>query len=200
MLILAYAFAGALYSTFVTSILMYGFSLAIDGELSFISSLVFGSLISSTDPVTVLALLPANVDRRLYMMIFGESALNDAVAIILYRVFTSLASTGFGIDSFFISVFASAGVFIGSFIIGVLMALIYAKITKHIDIVGSDGAIFEGVMLLLFAYGSYILAEILKLTGIISIFFCGIAMSHYAYKNLAEETTRTMKVIYSTQI
>ena len=165
MLILAYAFIGALYSTFVTSTLMYGFSLAIDGELSFISALVFGSLISSTDPVTVLALLPSNVDRRLYMMIFGESALNDAVAIILYRVFTSLASTGFGVDSFFISVLASVGVFIGSFIVGVSTALIYAKITKHIEIFGSDGAIFEGVMLLIFAYCSYILAEILRLTG-----------------------------------
>jgi sodium/hydrogen exchanger 8 len=196
---------------------MYGFSAAIDGKLTFISSLVFGSLISSTDPVTVLSLLPSNVDKKLYMLIFGESALNDAVSIILYRFFTSLTEADLEFSSFVISVFVSAGVFLGSFLVGTIMALIYAKITKHIEITGSEGAIFEGVMLLIFAYSSYMLAEVLQLTGkfsftiteffdffinkkshmqtgIISIFFCGIAMAHYAYHNLAEETTRTMKV------
>lgn len=167
LLILSLAFIGALYSTFVTSIMMYGFSQAIDGQLTFISSLVFGSLISSTDPVTVLSLLPDNVDRRLYMLIFGESALNDAVAIILYRFFTSLSESDFGPAPFFISVLASAGVFTGSFIVGVTMALIYAKITKHIEIHGSEGALFEGVMLLIFAYMSYMLAEVLELTGML---------------------------------
>jgi NhaP-type Na+/H+ or K+/H+ antiporter len=193
-IILSLAFLGALFATFVTALLMWGFSQAIDGQLSFISALVFGSLISSTDPVTVLSLLPSNCDRRLYMLIFGESALNDAVAIILYRFFTSLSETDLSVAPFFISVFASAGVFVGSVFVGVSMALIFAKITKHINIQGHEGATFEGVMLLIFAYLSYLLAELLSLTGIIAIFFCGIAMAHYAYNNLAEHTVKTMKV------
>jgi sodium/hydrogen exchanger 8 len=48
-------------------------------------AMVFGAMISSTDPVTVLSLLPEGVDHRLYMLIFGESALNDAVSMILYE-------------------------------------------------------------------------------------------------------------------
>jgi sodium/hydrogen exchanger 8 len=194
MVILSLAFLGALYSTFITSLLMWGFSQAIDGQLSFISALVFGSLISSTDPVTVLALLPPDCDRRLYMLIFGESALNDAVAIILYRFFTSLSEADLSAAPFFLSVVVSVGVFIGSVIVGVGMALIFAKITKHINIQGHEGATFEGVMLLIFAYSSYLLAEVLSLTGIIAIFFCGIAMAHYAYNNLAEESVKSMKV------
>lgn len=77
---------------------------------------VFGALISSTDPVTVLSLLPEDVDKRLYMFIFGESALNDAVAIILYRFFVGLQADAdnLSILPFFMSILASAAVFLGT--------------------------------------------------------------------------------------
>ena len=52
-----------------------------------IPSLLFGSLISATDPVTVLAVFhDLRVDVDLYSLVFGESVLNDAVAIVLYRL------------------------------------------------------------------------------------------------------------------
>eukprot|EP00842_Homolaphlyctis_polyrhiza_P000321 jgi/Hompol1/128/HPOL_005240-RA len=195
--ILSLSLIGAFYSTFITSIIMWAFSqLVSDNGWTVIESLVFGALISSTDPVTVLSLLPSSVDRRLYMLIFGESALNDAVAIILYRFFTGLQAeaSDLGVLPFFISVIASFGVFLGSFCVGVIVAMIFAKITKHVWIEGYEGAIYEMIMLFIFAYSSYLLAEVLGLTGIISIFFCGIAMSHYAYSNLTDLTQRTMKV------
>ena len=51
-----------------------------------IPSLLFGALISATDPVTVLAVFhDLRVDFDLYSLVFGESVLNDAVAIVLYR-------------------------------------------------------------------------------------------------------------------
>ena len=51
-----------------------------------IPSLLFGSLISATDPVTVLAIFhDLHVDVDLYSLVFGESVMNDAVAIVLYR-------------------------------------------------------------------------------------------------------------------
>lgn len=54
--------------------------------LSIIPSLLFGSLISATDPVTVLAIFhDLHVDFDLYSLVFGESVMNDAVAIVLYR-------------------------------------------------------------------------------------------------------------------
>ena len=180
---------------------MYMFSRLITEEgWTFIESLVFGALISSTDPVTVLSLLPSNVDKRLYMIIFGESALNDAVAIILYRFFTGLQAHAddLGVLPFFMSVLASFGVFIGSFFVGIIVALVFAKITKHVWIDGYDGAIYEMMMLVMFAYTSYLLAEILSLTGIISIFFCAIAMAHYAHGNLTKLTQRTLKVTLRT--
>ena len=48
--------------------------------------LIFGSLISATDPVTVLAIFhDLHVEVDLYAMVFGESVMNDAVAVVLYR-------------------------------------------------------------------------------------------------------------------
>ncbi|KAJ3288556.1 hypothetical protein HK104_008102 [Borealophlyctis nickersoniae] len=193
--IISLAFIGALFSTFVTSVLMYFFS-KLFTPWSFIESLVFGSLISSTDPVTVLSLLPSSVDRRLYMLIFGESALNDAVSIILYRFFTGLADPKMrlGVGPFLLSVVASAGVFLGSFLVGVVFGLVLAKITKHVELDEHEAGTYEMTMVLVFAYMSYLLADVMGLTGIISVFFCGITMAHYAYGNLSETTTKTLKV------
>lgn len=62
-----------------------------DGEgFTPLEALIFGSLISATDPVTVLAIFGTQgADRDLYSLVFGESVLNDAVAIVLYQTFDS---------------------------------------------------------------------------------------------------------------
>ena len=53
-------------------------------KLDIVESFAFGSLISAIDPVATLAIFHAlDVDQVLYMMVFGESVLNDAVSIVL---------------------------------------------------------------------------------------------------------------------
>lgn len=53
-------------------------------DLTYIDSMIFGSILSATDPVTILAIFSQlKVDPQLYAIIFGESILNDAVAIVL---------------------------------------------------------------------------------------------------------------------
>lgn len=68
--------------------------------MTFIDSLLFGALISATDPVTILAIFSdLHVDVNLYALVFGESVLNDAVAIVLTRcVFCSLLIPCFYIE------------------------------------------------------------------------------------------------------
>jgi len=62
------------------------FSLISTHLFYFIFSFVFGSLISAVDPVATLAIFHAlNVDPLLNMLVFGESILNDAVAIVLTK-------------------------------------------------------------------------------------------------------------------
>lgn len=72
---------------FVYRALMYGFTYLmpnLKGSFTFLDTLYFGALISSTDPLTILAIFnDLHVDVNLYALVFGESVLNDAVAIVL---------------------------------------------------------------------------------------------------------------------
>lgn len=191
-IIFSLAFIGGILSTVVVALVMY-----FCAPISMVEALIFGSLISSTDPVTILAMLPPQTDRRLYMIIFGESALNDAVSIILYRFFSSLADPSIPLTAsqFFFSLFESLLVFIGSFLVGTVCALIFAKLLKHQNLT-HEAEIYEVTMLLVFAYTSYLLAEVFHLTGIISVFFCGVAMAHYAKRNLGPNSVLISKALF----
>ena len=70
------------------SVLVYIYSfLGLESlEVSLIECLIFGSTLSATDPVTILAIFNQyKVDPKLYTIIFGESLLNDAVSIVMYE-------------------------------------------------------------------------------------------------------------------
>jgi sodium/hydrogen exchanger-like protein 6/7 len=55
-------------------------------ELTLLECLIFGTTLSATDPVTILAIFKQyKVDPKLYTVIFGESLLNDAVSIVMYE-------------------------------------------------------------------------------------------------------------------
>ncbi|RMX59439.1 hypothetical protein pdam_00013046 [Pocillopora damicornis] len=92
--ILTYAFVGTTISCMVFGGTMYAYTMIdshhIDKNFDFLECLLFGALISATDPVTVLAIFhDLHVDVDLYALVFGESVMNDAVAIVLFRPLTS---------------------------------------------------------------------------------------------------------------
>ncbi|XP_070838868.1 sodium/hydrogen exchanger 6-like isoform X1 [Chaetodon trifascialis] len=99
--ILAYAFMGTVISCFVIGLIMYGFVFImkvvgqLGGDFYFTDCLFFGAIVSATDPVTVLAIFnELKVDVDLYALLFGESVLNDAVAIVLSSVLLRLEKQG----------------------------------------------------------------------------------------------------------
>jgi sodium/hydrogen exchanger-like protein 6/7 len=58
----------------------------VNGSTDFIECMMFGALLSATDPVATLALFQElNVDPQLYSLVFGESIINDAVSIVFFR-------------------------------------------------------------------------------------------------------------------
>ncbi|KAI2656825.1 Sodium/hydrogen exchanger 6 [Labeo rohita] len=88
--ILAYAFVGTVVSCFIIGLVMYGCVTMmkhighLGGDFFFTDCLFFGAIVSATDPVTVLAIFnELQVDADLYALLFGESVLNDAVAVVL---------------------------------------------------------------------------------------------------------------------
>jgi len=200
--IVAFAVVGTLASTFIVGYLV----LAI-GKLGWIDidtedpmeALLFGALISAVDPVATLSIMgnpELNCDPLLYSLVFGESVLNDAVAIVLFRVFYSYYGKEGGMTSSQIP--AAVGEFvtvsIGSIVIGVCIGLLCSFMFKHSGI-GSYPT-YEIGLLFLFAYGSYAMAEAVELSGIMALFFCGIILAHYNSYNLSEVSKDTADIIF----
>jgi len=179
--ICTYAFLGTLLSTAVV-----GFGVHLTGyvglcvPLTLLHSLCFGSLISATDPVTTLAIFQElGADLDLYALVFGESVLNDAVAIVLYQ--TAVSFQDIDVDSYNIwMAFLQFGtIFCGSVFVGVAVALFTSLLLKHTSLHEKEFEVNESGIVVLMPYISYVIAVALDLSGIIAILFCGIAMARY---------------------
>eukprot|EP00027_Filamoeba_sp_ATCC50430_P008809 CAMPEP_0168549282 /NCGR_PEP_ID=MMETSP0413-20121227/5018_1 /TAXON_ID=136452 /ORGANISM="Filamoeba nolandi, Strain NC-AS-23-1" /LENGTH=432 /DNA_ID=CAMNT_0008579655 /DNA_START=158 /DNA_END=1453 /DNA_ORIENTATION=- len=163
--ILLYAVAGTLVSAAVFG---YGlFFFAKTGAIGSIDrnhaleSLLFGSLISATDPVATLSIMGSpgtQVDPTLYSLVFGESVLNDAVAIVLFRTLSDFTGNNFTFGDFVSCV--------GRFILISLSSM-------------------------MFAYVSYLVAELAETSGVMSLFLTGVTMKHYPWYSISKEGQTT---------
>ncbi|KAJ3327811.1 monovalent cation:H+ antiporter, CPA1 (nhx1) [Blyttiomyces sp. JEL0837] len=163
--------------------------------MSLLDCMVFGSLLSSTDPVTILAIFhQMKVDPKLYAIIFGESILNDSVAIVLFTTLNQFHGKEITIANIFQGVGSFLGVFFGSLMIGVIIALICSLMLKHSYL--HQYPSLESCLISLLAYSSYLLSNAIQLSGIVSLLFCGIAMKHYGYDNMSVRSRRTTKYMF----
>lgn len=164
--ILVFAIFGTTISAVVIGAGLYILGLAeLSYELSFVESFAFGSLISAVDPVATVAIFHAlDIDPVLNMLVFGESILNDAIAIVLTTsilqsnnpAMSTSEAVITGMQQFFTTFFASAG-------IGVLFALTSALLLKYVDLRKNPSLEFG--MMLVFTYAPYALAEGIHLSG-----------------------------------
>lgn len=188
--IITFAILGTFISSVVTGILVYlGGLFFLMYRLPFQESLMFGALISATDPVTILAIFQElGCDTNLYALVFGESVLNDAVAISLYRTMLSVRQHAATNHSLFIAVWRFIETFFGSMSTGAAVALSSALLFKYAGLGIDNLQNLECCLFVLFPYLSYMLAEGLGLSGIVAILFCGIVMKHYTFSNLSENS------------
>lgn len=83
---------GTFIAIFVTSGLFYACSQGFE-PFTIKESFAFGSLISATDPVSVLAIFKEmDADPNLYAIVFGESIFNDAIGIVMYETVRDLGT------------------------------------------------------------------------------------------------------------
>ena len=200
------------------SVLVYIWSiLGIESlELSLLECLTFGTTLSATDPVTILAIFKQHkVDPKLYTVIFGESLLNDAVSIVMYEYvilsfrsyddthvhyFERTLSQFHGTEIYLSSLFHGTGIFLLSFsvsmVLGVAFGLAMSLVLKH-----SSLAVYpsiESCLVALCAYTCYFFSNGLSMSGIVSLLFCGITLKHYAYHTMSLRTQRATKYIFGT--
>lgn len=188
-----YAIFGTIISTFVVGMLTFkvaqqGFIQGIDKENP-MEALLFGALISAVDPVATLSILgnsELQCDPLLYSLVFGESVLNDAVAIGLFKTFHKYYNPDG--PSWSESAIPSALleftiVFLLSIVVGVGLGLVASYMYKHTSL--SDYPKLETSLLFCFCYLCYSIAEALGLSGIMALFFNGVVLSHYNSYNLS---------------
>ncbi|KAJ0103476.1 hypothetical protein Patl1_04051 [Pistacia atlantica] len=146
--------------------------------LIFVSAL--GTIFSATDTVCTLQVLHQDETPLVYSLVFGEGVVNDATSIVLFNAIQKIDVENLHgkaalriIGSFFY-------LFTTSTTLGITAGLLTAVILKTLYF-GKHSSVREVALMVLMAYLSYILAELLELSGILTVFFCGIFMSHYAW-------------------
>ncbi|XP_071991984.1 sodium/hydrogen exchanger 2-like [Engystomops pustulosus] len=192
--IFLYAVVGTLWNAFGIGLSLFGicqieaFGLL---NINLLQCLLFGSLISAVDPVAVLAVFEnIQVNEQLYVLVFGESLLNDAVTVVLYNLFKSfcemktIGTTDIlsGVANFFV-------VGIGGVLIGILFGFVAAfttRFTRNIRVI-------EPLFVFLYSYLSYLTAEMFHLSGIMAITTCAMSMNKYVEENVSQKSYTTIK-------
>ncbi|CAD36499.1 Sodium/hydrogen exchanger [Caenorhabditis elegans] len=170
-------------------------------EFTFFECFAFAAMISAVDPVGTLAIFQAvKVESLLYMLVFGESMLNDAVSIVLAATALRHAKPSFNslpaseiITSAFVTF---TEMFFFSACLGVGIGLLSALLFKHVDLRKTPS--LEFALLLIFSYIPYGFAEALDLSGIMAILFCGISMSQFTRHNVSPIAQITFRHTFRT--
>ncbi|XP_073104575.1 sodium/hydrogen exchanger 1 isoform X3 [Elaeis guineensis] len=159
--------------------------------------LAIGAIFSATDSVCTLQVLNQEETPLLYSLVFGEGVVNDAASIVLFYAVQSLnfnnidALTALKLLGTFLYLFST------STALGIAVGLVSAYIIKKLYF-GRHSTNREVAIMLLMAYLSYMLAELFSLSGILTIFFCGIIMSHYTWHNITERSRVTTRHAFAT--
>ena len=159
-IILILSIIGLLVSTAVIGIALY-FILALLGlQIPFIVTLLFGALISATDPVAVLALFKEyGAPRRLSLIFEGESLFNDATAVALFLVLLEVARFGYhGADTVIEGVISFTSMMVGGVLFGILIGGIFTKLVG----LARENEIASITLTIVLAHVTFILAEILS--------------------------------------
>ncbi|GAV64212.1 Na_H_Exchanger domain-containing protein [Cephalotus follicularis] len=167
------------------------------GSLDIGDYLAIGAIFAATDSVCTLQVLNQDETPLLYSLVFGEGVVNDATSVVLFNAIQSfdLNHINFRIALQFIGNFFY--LFISSTMLGVLTGLLSAYIIKKLYF-GRHSTDREVALMILMAYLSYILAELFYLSGILTVFFCGIVMSHYTWHNVTESSRVTTRHAFAT--
>ncbi|MGJ8667354.1 MAG: cation:proton antiporter [Patiriisocius sp.] len=133
--VLAFSTVGVLTSTFLVGIVMYLILQLLNLNIDFIYCLLFGALISPTDPIAVLGILKkAGVPKKLETKIVGESLFNDGVGVVVFLTIFQIASLGEGgeVNPMDIVVLFSQEV-LGGIALGLFLGWITYRLMKSID-------------------------------------------------------------------
>jgi len=197
--ILTYAFVGTAICAFFTGGIIYAVSNNsndVNFDFDYTESMIFSSLISATDPVATIAILEKmHCDESLFMLIFGEAVLNDAVAIVFFEVFSDVAEGNDELqDKLPTAVLQILVISFVSISIGLIVGLSSAYSYKHLNL--RENPEGEIALFIVVALLPYYVAEVLGFSGIMALLFCGFMMDNYTYYHLSDASKVTISNIF----
>jgi len=174
------------------STLLVGWGLWAILDIPLLIALLFGALISATDPVAVVALFKElGAPLRLTVLVEGESLLNDATAIVVFGILLSmaLANTQMDIGSAAFAVVDFLRVFIGGALVGVAVGFILSELLFRLR-TGTSGILIISIVM---AYSSFILAEhVLHVSGVMASASAALTLGIYGVTRVPDEAVKAI--------
>lgn len=184
--VMIFATLGVTLSTFLVGILSYYTLQMLSMPTDFIYCLLFGALISPTDPIAVLAILKkAKVPKNLEVKITGESLFNDGVAVVVFLSIYQIAEKGldkFGAGDIAFLFLEEA---FGGIVLGLALGFVGYRLLKSIDAYS-----VEVIITLAMVMGGYALASAIHFSGPLAVVVTGLIMSDRGRIKAMSDTTR----------
>ncbi|MCL4170473.1 UNVERIFIED_CONTAM: hypothetical protein GTU68_017612, partial [Idotea baltica] len=184
--ILSLATIGVCISTFLVAVVTYYLLGALSYQLPFIYCLLFGALISPTDPIAVMATVKRlGISKELETSIAGESLFNDGVGVVVFVVLLMMLQSPEQISAAQVAiVFAEEA--IGGLLFGLILGAIGYYLTNSID-----NYKVEVLITLALVTGGYALAMALHTSGPIAIVVAGLLTGNVLRKHAMSDQTRS---------
>lgn len=184
--VVIFSTAGVVISTFVVGFGVYYLLPLVGLQLPFIYCLLFGALISPTDPVAVLSILKqANVSKALETKVAGESLFNDGMAVVVFTVVLQLAignEVDLGVESIGLLLLKEAG---GGLLLGVVLGWITSRLMREVD-----DYIISVLVTLSVVMGGYLIARQMHISGPLTMVAAGLFMGNFNMKFKMKSVTQ----------
>lgn len=153
------------------------------------SALLFGAMISATDPVSVLALFKKlGAPKRLTMIVEGESLFNDGTAVVVFRIILGIvigATAGTPGQLALHSIREFSLVVFGGLAVGAAIGILASVLTSYFD-----DHLLEITLTTIVAYGSFLLAESMHVSPVIAVLVAGLILGNYGRPRGMSPTTQ----------
>jgi monovalent cation:H+ antiporter, CPA1 family len=191
--ILTLAVPGIVVATFLTALLLWlGVNQLMPGSITLIEAMVFGALISATDPISVLAIFRTlGVEQRLAVIVEAESLFNDGTAILIFTIVLGMATgSSLSVGGAVLEFVRVTGLAI---LVGAAVGLAMSLMTRAID-----DPMIEITLTVLTAYVAFIAAEWLGLSGVIACVVAGMVTGNWgAQRSMLPETRLAVDAFWS---
>jgi CPA1 family monovalent cation:H+ antiporter len=179
-----FALIGVTLSTFIIAGLFFLLCNALSFEINFLYCLIFGALISPTDPIAVLGIMrQAGVPKKIETLIIGESLFNDGIGVVLFLALLKAASNvdGFSAADFSILFIQEA---VGGVIFGLAFGWLLHRLMRRIDHYET-----EVFLSLAFVMAGYSIASFFHLSGPLAMVVMGLLVGNYKSEAAMSDVT-----------